>query len=284
MFALTDGQFKILTDNTLYQVCLSEQYGVISIADIVAHWSWRWSAYSDAVISIVLEGIRKSNEHGVAPYFQVLLPFLQLDDGLQSRRVQTLLQGLVTILQQYSTGHSRFLHASVERILDLIDQVPAVLQAWLELRHEWCWLDSWLHGRANTASVVVVTSPSNSTDTQPSAKSPQAALLDRYVSVLQYGGLELDLSAEAAVVPAEPSSDADTSFVSEPGTSIRVFGPQPASPAVSAYPPGGQAVNYPIVAVAEAASTNTEPWPCPTCTYENAPGATVCDICGWSGQ
>lgn len=72
-----------LVDSTAFMKRLADQKNIDDVARMYTHLCFQRKEYSGAKIKWIHEGIHGSEHDGMRPYFCILLPILDLEDGLQ---------------------------------------------------------------------------------------------------------------------------------------------------------------------------------------------------------
>jgi len=96
---------KVIGCRDLYVVALSQGHCPEAMAEIITHWSFENATHSEQVGIILLHGIDRALHDSLAPYFDVMKPFVALKDSFQQNRIDQLLdpyKGVLNILYDHS--------------------------------------------------------------------------------------------------------------------------------------------------------------------------------------
>eukprot|EP00455_Lapot_gusevi_P032557 TRINITY_DN354_c0_g1_i14.p1 TRINITY_DN354_c0_g1~~TRINITY_DN354_c0_g1_i14.p1 ORF type:complete len:680 (+),score=311.35 TRINITY_DN354_c0_g1_i14:94-2133(+) len=197
---------KILLLKSFYVQALSNNHCPAAIAEVMAHWSWNWENYTGSVIDVILDGLKLAHQDDIKRYFDVLLPFVQLEDSLQSMRLERLIgtdRGLIRLFYYYRNSHQRFSYIGIKHMLQVMEQCPAFANHMMSIRNDWKWMDVFLNQYNNLK-------PAPAAPVLQRQES-RGETFDKYQKELQRLGTELDLTPE----PPAPSRDPN-SIVEEP--------------------------------------------------------------------
>jgi hypothetical protein len=81
-FPMNDGVMD-LVDYPAFMKRIAEQKNVDDVARMHTHLCFKKKEYSGLKIKWIHEGIHGSEHDGMRPYFSILLPILDLEDGYQ---------------------------------------------------------------------------------------------------------------------------------------------------------------------------------------------------------
>eukprot|EP00753_Platysulcus_tardus_P013086 PLAT3614.2.p1 GENE.PLAT3614.2~~PLAT3614.2.p1 ORF type:complete len:1715 (-),score=1014.72 PLAT3614.2:126-5015(-) len=149
---------KCVRSRLLFDAAFKDSHNPRAVADILCHWSWQWREFSVCTAELLLEALRFATTADVPALFEVMEPFLALEDDLQLTRIDMLLfsgvkmepgvssvqLGLLDMLfKKYSTQRSLTV-ACIGRLMRLVAGNDKVMQLMAEVRASWIWMQLFL--------------------------------------------------------------------------------------------------------------------------------------------
>jgi hypothetical protein len=203
----------------LYQRCLSQNVGVMSMSLLACHWCWQNVHVSEAIVDLVMNDFMQA-EYDVNPasnhayaYLTMIAYLMSMTDDLRHHRISLLWagkHGLISMCYKqhtsfYAHAHDRRIHSIIQMIVRLhVNRCIAVDEVLVQTRSDWQWMDHWL--RAYTTPRQSYAHALNQRDEE------RYQVWQSYLTMLDELGLTMDLapSSSSSTNPAFHSSQ--TSF------------------------------------------------------------------------